>query len=246
MRTFDTSSLEAHVRHAVTAVCVFLFATVAPATAGAAPIALQTFDDPHGWFFGGGPAGIPPTLYPIQLGGPSGPADPFLFVTSNGGGGPRSRLSAINTTELAGNYTAAGVSTISMDLRNFGTTDLSLRLLLLDFDEITGVPINGAVTSAAVFLPNSSGWQPGAFDVTAVGLTLVFGGSAAALLADVDELRIFHNPAPDFPLTGIPPISAALGVDNINTGAAPTAPEPGVVTLLFGGLAALMARRRRN
>ena len=231
-------------RHAVAALGFFVCALVVPAAAGASPITLQTFDDPHGWFFGGGAAGVPQTPYPIQLGGPGGVTDPYLFITSNGVSGPGSRLSAINRTELAGDYTAAGVSAITMDFRNFGTTDLFLRLLLVDFDEITGLPVNAAVTSAAVSVASGSPWISGAFDVTASGLTLVLGSSTAALRADVDELRIFHNPAPDF--GGIPPISASLGVDNVFTGAAPTAPEPGVFTLLLGGLAALVARRHRR
>ena len=233
-------------RNVVAALGLFLVAIALPANAAAGPIALQTFDSPHGWFFGGGPGGAPATPFPTQLGGPGGPADPYLFLTSNGVSGPGSRLSAINTTEFAGNYTAAGVTSISMDLRNFGTTDLSLRLLLLDFDETTGIPINGAVTSAAVFLPNGSPWQSGAFNVTAGGLTLVIGSDAAALLADVDELRVIHNPNPDFPIGGVPAIVAALGVDNINTGARPSAPEPTTVALMVGGLAAAMVRRRRH
>ena len=217
-----------------------------PSLSRATPIAVQTFDDPHGWFFGGGPVGILPTAYPVQLGGPGGATDPFLLVTSNGVAGPQSRLSAINTTEFAGNYTATGVSTITMDLRNFGTNDLFLRLLLLDFDDVTGVPINGALTSTPVFVPGGSGWQQGVFDVTAGGLTLLFpGGTAADLLANVDELRIFHNPLPTFSAGGMPAIAATLGIDNIRTGAQAVAPEPATLTLLLGGVAAMAARRRR-
>ena len=222
--------------------CVF----AAPTVSMAGPLTLQTFDDPHAWFFGGGPAGIPETTYPVQLGGPGGPADPFLLLTSTGGGGPRSRLSAINTTEFAGDYTAAGVSAITMDLSNFGGTDLFLRLLLLDFDEVTGAPINGALTTTAHFVPGGSGWHSASFDLTAAGLTLLFpGGTAADLLANVDELRIFHNPAPTFNPGQLPPIAAALGVDNIRTGAV-AAPEPATLTLLLAAAAATLARRRRS
>ena len=224
---------------------VCLFAIAAPAVSMAAPIALQTFDDPHGWFFGGGPGGILATPFPTQLGGPGGATDPFLLLSSTGFAGPQSRLSAINTTEFTGDYTAAGVSAISMDLRNFGTNDLFMRLLLLDFDPVTGAPINGALTTVPVFLQAGSGWTNGVFDVTAAGLTLLFpGGTAADLLANVDELRIFHNPLAEFGGNGIPAIAATLGVDNIRTGATVVAPEPATLTLLLCGVAAIARRRR--
>ena len=240
------SCLEVSVKKLFAALSLCVSAIVVPAIAQAAPIALQTFDDPHGWFFGGGPGGFPATSFPVQLGGPGGATDPYLSLTSTGLAGPQSRLTAINTTEFTGDYTAAGVSAISMDLRNFGTNDLFIRLLLLDFDAITGVPINGALTTAPVFLPSGSGWQNAAFDVTAAGLTLLFpGGTAADLLANVDELRIFHNQLPEFGPNGIPAIAAVLGVDNISTGAV-AAPEPATLTLLLGGLAAAVARRRRR
>ena len=225
----------------------WLWAMAVPTISLAAPIALQTFDAPHGWFFGGGAVGVPATPLPLQLGGPGGASDPFLLLTSTGGAGPQSRLSAINTTEFSGDYTAAGVSAISMDLRNFGTSDVFLRLLLLDFDEVTGVPINGALTAAPVFVQAGGAWQSGVFDVTAAGLTLLFpGGTAAGLLANVDELQLFHNPLPEFnPGLGIPAIAATVGVDNIRTGPVAVAPEPATLTLLLGGLAAIAARRRR-
>ena len=216
---------------------------IAPAISFAGPIAVQTFDAPHGWFTGGGPVGFPQVPIPTALGGPSGPTDPYLLITSNGGNNPGSRLSAINTTEFTGDFPAAGVTAIDMDLRNLGTSDVFLRLLLVDFDG--GVPANLALTSAAVFLPAGSDWTTYTFDVTAGGLTVQLG-TAAGVLANVDELRLFHNPLPQFNPGMNPPIAASVGVDNIRTGASPNAPEPATLTLLAGGIATLLARRRRS
>jgi hypothetical protein len=38
----------------------------------------------------------------------------------------------MNATQWAGDYLAAGIDGIAMDLRNLGTTDLTVRLLLED------------------------------------------------------------------------------------------------------------------
>ena len=68
---------------------------------------IQTFDDPnHHWTFGGGFGGIPPTQFPLALGGPGGPTDPYLSLVSTGIHGPNSRLSAQNFVEWAGDYSA--------------------------------------------------------------------------------------------------------------------------------------------
>ena len=221
-------------------VCLFS----APGISWAGPIMLQTFDDPHGWIFGGGAAGIPETPFPTALGGPAGLTDRYLQLLSTGGAGPGSRLTAINRTEWAGNYTAAGATTLEMDFNNFGTSDLSLRLVFLDLD--AGLPVNAAFTTAFAS-PAGSGWLHATFDISAAALTAALGTSAGAL-ADVDELRIFHNSNPTYVPGQIPPVTATLGVDNISRNGvpAPTAPEPAVLTLLFAAGAVSYRRLRRS
>src|SRR5688572_13016102 len=73
-----------------------------------------------GWFAGGGPLGQVPPVPPavVGSGGPSGAGDSFLQLTSNGSEGPGGRLVGMNAAQWAGNYAAAGVNAISMDLRN--------------------------------------------------------------------------------------------------------------------------------
>jgi hypothetical protein len=116
--------------------CVFLSLVVLQSQADASVILgqVETFDDPHHWVIGVGPGGGIPQDVPVELGGPGGPGDPYLSLVATGGIGPGSRLSAQNFEEWSGDYIAAGVNRISMDVRNFEATDLFLRLLFVEDD----------------------------------------------------------------------------------------------------------------
>ena len=78
----------------------------------AIPEAVQDFEDgtAEGWTFGGGPLGVPSTPQPVVSGGAGGADDQFMQITSTGGSGPGSKLSAINPTAWGGNYTDAGLT----------------------------------------------------------------------------------------------------------------------------------------
>lgn len=179
--------------------------------------------DTAGWGSGAfSPA--PPTL---QLGGPGGAADSFLQLSSTGVVGPGGKLVLINTTQWAGDYLAAGVTRIEMDLNNLGSTDLSLRLYL------GGLGLNSAVSTSAVNLAAGSGWQHVGFDISPAALT----GVAEGTLAQVQQLRLFHGLNPVFPGENV---AALLGVDNISA-----VPEPAPATLLALGLVAVAWARRR-
>lgn len=72
----------------------------------------------------------PPT---ILSGGPAGAADHYMLLTAVGGFGPGSALSVLNVNgQWAGNYIAAGVNIITMDLNNQGPDNLFLRLQISD------------------------------------------------------------------------------------------------------------------
>ena len=223
------------------AIAILLVSIFFYARADAAPIVgfVQTFDAPHGWVIGVGPMLGTPIPVPTALGGPAGPADPYLLLESSGGTGPGSRLTAQNCSEWAGNYTGAGIGAIEMDVNNFGPDDLFLRLLFVDFGAMG--PLNAAFTTNPIFVPAGGGWEDVAFAISPADLTPLLGTVALAL-ANVDELRIFHNTAPFFIPGQNPPSTAALGVDNIT--AAVAVPEPATIALLVAGALGLGVRRR--
>ncbi|HSL49439.1 MAG TPA: hypothetical protein VK878_10220 [Candidatus Deferrimicrobiaceae bacterium] len=167
----------------------------------------------------------------IADGGPGGAGDNFLLLTSRGGSGPGSRLAAINLgSQWAGDFIAAGISGILMDLNNLGQTDLSLRLLFAD--PTVGPPANVAYSTTAVLLPGGSGWTSAFFPIAPADLAPLPGfGSVAGALHNATELRLYHSLAPGFPGE---PVAAVLGVDNITA-----TPEPTTAVLLGSGLLAL-------
>ncbi|MFO1318923.1 MAG: PEP-CTERM sorting domain-containing protein [Burkholderiales bacterium] len=184
----------------------------------------------QGWSIGAGGSG-PAAPVNVPDGGPAGIGDGFLRLTSLGGAGPGSRLVAFNGAQWTGDYLAAGLTAVRMDLINLGTTDLNL-----------GLSLNGsAYTKTFLALPAESGWRTATFSLLPADLDAGFG-SAADVLASVNQLRIFHGlpTGVGLPFPG-PAVVASLGVDNIAA-----IPEPGTWALLVAGLGitALGARRR--
>lgn len=176
---------------------------------------------------------VPPVH--IATGGPAGAGDGFLLLQSIGGSGPGNRLVAINRAQWAGDYTAAGITALTMDVFNFGPDDLQLRLLF----EGGGPPTTDAAwSSVPVFVPGGSGWQRVVLPVTAADLSAPPGHDVAQALAGAHTLRLYHSAASTFPGDAV---VVMLGVDNITA-----VPEPASALLLAGGLATLAARRRRQ
>lgn len=209
-----------------------------PAVSAIAVGQTDTFEDgtTQGWVVGLLGAMPPSPPANIADGGPQGMGDNFLKITSQGGGGPGSRLTVINVSQWTGNYTAAGITTIVMYLRNLGATDLDVRLSLSNGTD-------SAVTDA-VFLPTGGEWTQVTFAVTAAALT-VTNGDVDTLLSDVSELRIFHNPDPTFPG---PSIVAMLGIDGVTALSIPAAPVLGgtaqILLIALLGTVALLGFRR--
>ena len=71
--------------------------------------------------------------------GPAGPGDKYLLLSASGVQGPGGKLVAFAGPQWAGDYSAAGISALMLDARNFGATDLSLRLMLFGAPGVTAI-----------------------------------------------------------------------------------------------------------
>ncbi|HKQ50224.1 MAG TPA: PEP-CTERM sorting domain-containing protein [Phycisphaerae bacterium] len=202
---------------------------VAPAQATIVFGQIDDFEDAttQSWSGGAGPANIP-------TGGPAGVGDHFLQMIATGGSGPGSRLGSYNDNQWTGDYLAAGVTSIEADLRNFGSTgDLSIRLLFFG----TG----GNFTSTIpLIIPNDGDWHHVIFGITPADLTAVDGGfDVNATLSGTNRLLIRHQVGPPGGQFAGTSIDGEMGMDNITA-----LPEPGTLSLLVFGMAALLRRRR--
>jgi hypothetical protein len=217
---------------------MFLIAALLQAAPAAAITVgqIDTFEDgtTDNWLVGvlGAPHPAPPQN--ISLGGPAGVDDNFLQLTAVGGAGAGSRLSVINLVQWSGNYLATGITAIVMDVKNLGPSDLALRLLVAD--PTGGPPNNEAFSTVAIVVPTGSDWTRISFPLNPSDLFADMGNAAAAL-ANVTELRIFHSPTAVFPG---PAVAASLGIDNITA-----APAPASLLLLISGILGLAAWREK-
>jgi len=169
----------------------------------------------------------------IPNGGPAGAGDQYMQVVSLGGGGPDSKLIVFNTSQWLGNYTAAGITGISMELANFGTQPLSMRLAFF-----ISKP-NGYSATTPFSLPADSNWHQAFFPLDAADFTVVGspGISFNNMLANfTGQLRILDSPTPAVEGTSI---TATLGVDDITA-----VPEPSAFAMVFGTLVVFICLRR--
>ncbi len=161
----------------------------------------------------------PPTNQPN--GGPAGLGDNYLRNISSGGFGTGSRLVMFNQTQWAGNYLAAGVTRIDLQMANFGATTLHMRIA------IQGAVGTRYTSTTAVALPADGIWHSASFGLTSFDLTNVLGlASLDDVLVSVNTLRILSASAG--PAWQGDVIVASLGVDNIQAaggGGPPPVPD---------------------
>lgn len=229
-----------------TAVAVLLtFLAGGPAFAD--PIGVvDTFQDgtTQGWFVPNLMDAHPAPPVNVPTGGPAGEGDAYLRVTALGGTESGSKLSVLNESQWTGNYLAAAIPAISMDVNNFGPSDLTLRLLFVNFGPLgpPPIPTDFAWTLAPVVVPANSGWMTVVFSLDPTNLFAPVG-TVTGTLSDVDELRLFHNPVPAFggPGVGAAPVNAVLGIDNIQP-----VPEPSTLLLVASGIVGARMFGRRG
>jgi hypothetical protein len=186
---------------------------------------IEDFSGIHGWS-GGIVNPNPPVIAPDA--GPLGSGDNALRVTSSGGNGPGGRLIAFNRAQWAGDYSAAGVLSVTADLQNLSTVALSMRLA---FNGPGGWFVTDASPVAAF-----SGWTNHVFDVRPGALSSAGGSNSATTLAAVSEMRILHSVTVDFHGAQV---SRAFMVDNIRA-----IPEPSTGWGLALAAIALLFRKR--
>jgi hypothetical protein len=181
-------------------------------------------------------------VQPINIGsgGPLGLNDNYLQVTSDGSG-INGRLTIFNRSQWLGNYVVTGVNEIDLDLNNFGSTTLSIRLA---FKSGAFSGASGYLTSTAFSLAPNSGWEHFSFSIAPATMT-AFGtpGDFNTFFSNPAEFRII-NEAGTGDLNG-DLVTGQLGIDNI---AAAAVPEPGVLTLVglsVCGFCVYYKRRRR-
>lgn len=174
-----------------------------------------------------------PNVFNAGSGGPNGTGDRYLTVTADGSG-QGGKLATYNTSGWIGNYQSAGVTSISMMLKNFNAVPLEMRIVL--FDGVTHA--RWTSTKPATIAPNS-GWTFATFSLAESDLTRVQGTSDyQGVITNVERLMIRHDASN--PSAGGTNISGDLGIDNVQA-----VPEPvSLVSLAIGSL--VLAKRRRS
>lgn len=187
--------------------------------------------------------------------GPAGPGDNAALVTAGGGSRIVVYSQAIPAPDdgeddprWTGNFTAAGVTAISLDVRHTNATPLALRIAIGANGFVQSSGVNGQgdtyVTNYVLNVPGDGQWHTLTFPVEAANFVPSFANTepapnAAAALTDVTHFRFIHNPdAADF--KGAQATLPFL-MDNVR---ALGIPEPSGAALLAVGCAALIARRR--
>jgi hypothetical protein len=170
--------------------------------------------------------------------GPAGAGDNALLVSSS------NRILTHNTSQWLGNYTAAGVTQLALDVRNASQIELQLRIGIANGSFGPGGDGDTYVSSSPIAVAADNAWHHIVFDVSPAAFSPHATNtnptpSAAAALASLTHLRILHNPSPnDF--------RGAVGAADFYLDNIQAIPEPAGGALAALAAAALAARRRRR
>jgi hypothetical protein len=171
---------------------------------------MDDFEDEttRNWFFGSdnGPSAGTPTLGSDTITG-----NKFLLVDADGSN-MDGKLVIQNDNQWSGDWSAAGIKNIEMDLKNLSAHPLEMRLALVNVDEDGNMTGGCTSTVAESVAPNSVDWQHVSFAVEASDFSCSLEVDIIDLLADVSMLRLLHNTDTDYNGEAI---VAQLGVDNL-------------------------------
>jgi len=130
--------------------------------------------------------------------GPGGVGDNALRVD----GTVVPRVVTFNETQWTGDFTTAGITQISLDIRNQYTFDLELRLGIAN-GALTAQGIGDSYVSAeSVNVPNDGAWHTIVLPILASDFEPTSRNNtvppdAAVALTNVTHFRILHNPDPE-------------------------------------------------
>jgi hypothetical protein len=156
----------------------------------------------------GGHERFSPPPAQVPTGGPAGPGDGYLRISTSG-----FHLGTRNEQQWKGDYLAARVEAIQLYAKDIDPDSDEIRLRILLF----GPGGTFASINRTDPIPGDS-WQSYVFGVTAADLTHVEGGTGTLedTLANVEKLLIRHDrQTPTLPGSHPPHIEATLGLDNI-------------------------------
>jgi len=162
----------------------------------------------------------------VGVGGPGGAGDHFLLIDAMGFSSAFSKLVSFNPTQWTGNYIAAGVNAVEMDLKaisidpSSGISSLTVRIA---FRSQTGILVtkgsSGYVSTNSVSLPVDGLWHHAVFNFSSLipinsTMTGLPPAPLATFLTGPAEFRILHLVNPNAVIGDI--VKASLGIDNIH------------------------------
>lgn len=177
---------------------------------------VDSFQDGTTMFWSGGSS---PTN--VATGGPAGPGDRYLQITSTG-----SNLATFNLSRWDGNYPSIGIDRVEADVRNTGSNPLVIRLVLFS---VSG---DRWSSNTGVTLPAGSGWVHVGFNLAEANFTRTLGsGTWGAAISGVERAMFRHEPTISANGT---PVVGQLGLDNISAFSQVTPVGPATFTILSG------------
>jgi hypothetical protein len=189
--------------------CLLIPAALLVAAPAARAVTLGMADTfQTGTSLGWGGAGV----QSVANAGPQGAGD-FALEVLNGSRG----IATYNETQWKGNYVAAGVATITMDVRNPNAYDLKLRLGFSGGDRPGPMGSGPTYVTSLAQTVAPGAWQQVTFAVTpadfiAASTNTEAAPNVTAALGDVRHFRVFHQPTNGlFTAAGI----GSMRLDNI-------------------------------
>jgi hypothetical protein len=163
--------------------------------------------------------------------GPEEVGDNALDVATN------SRAVVFNEDQWTGDWIAANLHTIAMDVRSLDNNDLTLWLGIAKGPRSGSGNGDTYVTSSSQPVPGDGLWHSISFPITENDFTNIGGTDVEKALKGISQLRIIHNPNQNF--------IGELGVTGFQLDNIAAVPEPGCLALLAAACLAVTHLRHR-